>query len=296
MRPIYEADVAQIDIVSTCHLKCANCTRFIGHHKTNYAMSEECFRQAIESLEGFPGRIGLMGGEPCLHPRFSEMLAIYREMVPKEKREMWTSGWKWTDYAEEISETFEPDLIHYNDHSQKDGKHQPLGVAVSEVVEDEALMWELIDNCPFQEHWSPVITDRGAYFCEIGAAQARVTNGIDGWEVKPGWWNKAPDDPEFIEQKKALCTNCSGCLPMPAFSDGRGGRDGPTYDVVSPGFYEKLIAAGSPKAKRGQIEIWDKKITREDIASIKDWQPRSFRGFVAHNPEDVQKALDETVS
>ena len=79
---------------------------------------------------------------------------------------------------------------------------------------------------------------------------------------------------------------------MPAFSDGRGGRDGATFDVMTQGVYDKLVAAGSPKAKRGYVEIWDKKITRDDIEQIKDWSPRRFRTFTAHNPEDVKAAID----
>lgn len=290
MRPIYEATVAQIDILSNCNLACANCTRWIGHHAKNYSMSPDCFRKAVASLEGYPGRIGVMGGEPSLHPRFLEILAIYQEMVPIEKREFWTSGFKWYEYAEVINDTFLPHLIHYNSHEQTDGKHQPLGIAVKEVVEDEDLMWELIHSCSFQEHWSPVINDRGTYFCELGAALSRVTNGPEGWPVKPGWWNKTPE--QFQDQVEAICPNCSGCLPLPAVSDGRGGRDGPAYDIVSPGNLEKLKAAGSPKALRGHVEIFDHKITREEIEANKiDWNPRNFRGFVAHSPQDVEKHL-----
>jgi len=290
MRPIYDAEVAQIDILSGCHLACSNCTRFVGHHKRGFLMSPECFTGAVKSLLDFPGRIGIMGGEPCLHPKFLDLLKIYRELVPKERREFWTAGFKWGQYKDEINDTFEPQLIHYNDHTQPDGKHQPLGVAVQEVVEDKELMWELIDNCPFQEHWSPAVNEHGAYFCEIGAAQDRVlNNGENAWPVEEGWWDKTPQ--QFQDQVNKLCVNCSGCLPMPKFSDMRGGRDGPTVDVVSPGVYEKLKANGSPKALRGQVEIWDKKITREDIDKIKDWSPRSFRGFQAHTPEDVKEAL-----
>jgi len=292
MRPIYEAEVAQIDILSSCHLACANCTRFIGHHAEHYAMSVECFEVAVRSLDGFPGRIGIMGGEPCLHPRFTEILAAYRGLVSREKREFWTAGFKWYEYETEINRTFEPHLIHFNDHTQRDGKHQPLGVAIDEIVDDKALMWELIRACPFQEHWSPVINDKGAFFCEIAASQDRVTNGPGGWKVEPGWWDKKPED--FEDQVQRYCPNCSGCLPMPAFSDGRGGRDGPTKDVVTPGFHEKLLVAGSPKARRGQVTIWDRKITRADIEELADWSPRSFRGFVAHSPEDVTTALDRT--
>ncbi len=292
MRPIYEATIAQIDITNACHLACANCTRLVSHHRPAYFMSVDCFRQAVESLDGFPGRIGLMGGEPGLHPQFREILAAFRELVPdRRKREFWTAGHNWLKYTDDILATFDEDLIAYNDHTQEDGKHQPLLVAVQEVVEDKALMWELIHNCPFQARWSPSITDRGAFFCEIAGAQDRAMGGPGGWKVEPGWWNKTPE--QFQDQVERYCPNCSGCLPMPAVSDGRGGRDGPTYDIVSPGNLEKLIAAGSPKAIKGHVEIFDHKITREEIEANKiDWNPRSFRGFVAHSPRDVEKHLD----
>lgn len=290
MRPIYEATVAQIDITSACHLKCANCTRYVGHHRHNYFMSLDDIWDAIQSLEGFPGRIGIMGGEPALHPKFRDVLALVREAIPdKDRREFWTSGWKWAEYHDDIMETFHPHRIAYNDHSQSDGKHQPVAVAIREVIDDEALMWELIDACPFQAAWSPAVTDRGAYFCEIAAAQDRAMDGPGGWKVEPGWWNKAPG--QFRDQVEAFCPNCSGCLPMPALSDGRGGRDGPTTDYVSPGNLDRLIAAGAPKAMRGQVRIFDRKITRADVNELKDWSPRSFRGFVAHNPEDVEEAV-----
>lgn len=295
MRPIYDATVAQIDITNACQLSCANCTRFVGHHRPAYFMSLDCFRQAVESLQDFPGRIGIMGGEPALHPQFLEILAIFRDMVPdRRRREFWTSGWKWFAHQDEIQDTFDPDLIAYNTHEQEDGKHQPLGVAIDEVVDDKDLMWELINACPFQARWSPAINDRGAFFCEIAAAQDRALHGLGGWKVEPGWWNKTPD--QFQDQVKRYCPNCSGCLPMPAVSDGRGGRDGQTKDVLSPGMAAKLKAAGSPKVRRGNYEVFDRKITREDIEGLKDWSPRSFRSFVAHDPEDYKKPLDETVS
>lgn len=288
MRPIYDATVAQVDICNSCHLACANCTRFVGHNRPAYFMPIDEIRKAIASLEGFPGRIGIMGGEPALHPKFREVLALVREMIPdRRKREFWTSGYKWQEYSDDIHETFDNDLIAFNSHVQEDGKHQPVAVAIREVVEDEELMWELIDNCPFQARWSPAITNKGAFFCEIAAAQDSAMNGPGGWPVEKGWWNKTPA--EFQDQVKEYCPNCSGCLPMPAVSDGRGGRDGPAYDIVSPENLKRLIAAGSPKALKGHVEIFDRKITREDIEVLSDWRPRSFRSFEAHNPEDVER-------
>ena len=253
-------------------------------------MPLDMIRTAIDSLEGFEGQVGLMGGEPLLHPEFREVLAIWREMVPdRRKRSLWTSGWKWAEYRDDIYATFDRDLIHFNDHTQNTGKHQPLLVAIEETVDDPELRELLIANCPFQARWSASITPLGAYFCEIAAGMGAIFD-IPGWPVTKGWWKKTPD--QFQDQVKTFCGKCSGALPLPAFSDGRGGRDGPTYDYVSPGNYERLMAAGSPKAQRGYVKIWDQKLTAEDIEAAKSgWNPRSFRDFEAHNPEDVKAAI-----
>jgi hypothetical protein len=284
VRAIHENTVIQIDIShGACHLACAHCTRAIGHHRKPSFMSLDMIREAITSLDGFEGQIGCMGGEPALHPKFPEVLSIWREMVPRRNRSLWTSGWKWDEYKPIIMETFDPDLVHYNDHTQETGRHSPLLVAIEEVVDDPDLRATLIENCPFQLHWSAAITPLGGYFCEIAAAQGALFN-IPGYPIEPGWWKKTPAD--FKDQVDTFCGKCSGALPMPSYSDGRGGRDGPTVDLVSPGNLERLLEMGSPKAKRDHVEVWDKKITVDDINGLKDWNPRHFREFVAHSPDD----------
>ena len=290
MRPIYENTVIQIDIAEgACFLSCANCTRHIGHHRSPGFMSLETISKAIDSLHGFPGRIGCMGGEPTLHPKFHEVLALFRERIPdKAKREFWTSGWKWATYKDDIFETFDRNRIAFNSHVQDSGKHQPLLVAIEEVVDDPELRKLLIDNCPFQARWSASITSRGAYFCEIAASMGQLF-GIPGWPVEPGWWRKTPA--EFQDQVETFCGKCSGALPLPAYSDGQGGRLVPTKDVISPGNVERLKKVGSPKVARGHYEVWDRKLTAEDIDRLRSgWRPRSFRPFEAHAPEDYHAA------
>lgn len=287
MRPIYENTVIQIDVShGACHLKCANCTRMIGHHRRPSFMPLEMVRTAIDSLEGFEGQVGCMGGEPAMHPQFQDVLAIWRLLVPRRRRALWTSGFKWDVYKDDILSTFDEDLIHYNDHTQVTGRHQPLLVAIEEVVDDPELRKILIDNCPFQTHWSAAITPLGAYFCEIAATQGALFD-LPGWPVVKGWWRKTPD--QFQDQVSTFCGKCSGALPLEARSDGRGGRDGATVDVISPSNLERLKAAGSPKVLRGNYEVFTGKITREDIPE--SWNPRAFRDFVAHSPEDVKKCV-----
>src|SRR3990172_6842829 len=117
MISVYRMKVIQIEVTNSCNLICSNCTRFVGHHKRPYFMSLDMISKAIDSLEGFPGQIGIMGGEPTLHPKFPEICKLMREMVPdRRKRELWTNSFKWNEYKDIIYETFDHDLITYNDH------------------------------------------------------------------------------------------------------------------------------------------------------------------------------------
>lgn len=298
MRPIYENTVIHLDITNACHLSCANCTRHVGHHRKPYFMHLDTVRKGIASLLDSPSRIGIMGGEPCLHPQFREILAIVREMIPdRRKREFWTAGWKWEEFKDDILATFDEDRISFNDHTQTTGKHQPLLIAIEEAVEDPQLRKILIDNCPYQARWSASITPRGGFFCEIAASLDWLYQDLPGWvptgfPIEPGWWNKKPD--QFQGQVSQMCNKCSGAIPMPSEPDGRGGRDGPTVDTVSPGTLKRLLEVGSKKAWRKHVTVREEKFTEAEIElNARDWSPRSFRDFVAHTPEDVAKALQK---
>jgi hypothetical protein len=287
MRPIYENTVIQIEVTNACHLKCTHCTRHVGHHRKPFFMDLAFIEKAIDSLDGWEGRIGCMGGEPTLHPDFEAICALYARKVPKERREFWTAGFKWGEYEPLIRETFP--RINYNDHVAYDGAHTPLLVAIDEMIDDPELRRELIEACPFQSHWSASITPKGAFFCEIAASMDWLFDGPGGWPVEPGWWKREVSD--FQDQIGEYCGKCSGAIPMPAFSDGRGGRDGPTIDHISAGNLELLKKVGSPKAMKGQYRIWDEKITREHIEQHKARNPRAYRTFEAFQPDDVKNAL-----
>lgn len=285
MRPIYAMQLIQIEITYACRIKCANCTRFVGHHRKPWFMDLETVIKAIESLEGYPGHIGLMGGEPTLHPQFVEICKIYQKMIPdKRRRQLWTSGYKWKDYKSIILETFDEDHIAYNDHSTPDGKHQPLLVAAEDIIQDKALMWELIDNCWVQNRWSASITPKGAFFCEVAAAMDHVFDGPGGYLIEPGWWNKTPL--EFADQVQRYCPKCSGAIPLERLSDQ--GKN----DLISPGNAARLEKVGSPKFLKGNVVIFNRKFTAQDLEKSREgWEPQNYRTFVAHNPEDYKRKL-----
>lgn len=252
-------------------------------------MTPEYAEKAFLSLADFPGRVGIMGGEPAMHPKFDEILAIYRDIIKdRRRREFWTAGFKWLENQDVINETFDKDRINYNDHIAYGGKHQPLLVALDDVVDDEEWKQQLIDNCSFANHWSASITPKGGFFCEIAASLDWLFDGPGGFPIEPGWWDK--DKPDFQEQIDRYCGMCSGALPMPKYSDGRGGRDA-NPDVISESNLARLGEAGSPKIRAGNYELWTKKLTRADVEDM-DWNPRQFREFVARNPEDEDAAIE----
>jgi hypothetical protein len=73
MRSPADMEVIQIEITNACPHSCSNCTRFCGHHQKPFFMEWNTFLNAIESLKRYSGIIGMMGGEPLLHPDFEKM-------------------------------------------------------------------------------------------------------------------------------------------------------------------------------------------------------------------------------
>ena len=122
----------------------------------------------------------------------------------------------------------------------------------------------LIENCWLQHHWSPLITANGAYFCEVAATFDTLFSGPGGHAVEPGWWKK--DLKDFEDQRERCCNRCS--IPLPIETQ----PDNLPYDFVSPGNAARLLAAGSPLAKRGGLRVID----AVDLQRIVTRNPRYF--------------------
>jgi hypothetical protein len=282
MIPIYQQKLVQIEVTNACINQCANCTRFVGHHLKPYFMDLDTVRKAIDSLEGFPGHIGLMGGEPTLHPQFKEICKIFQEMIPdRTRRELWTAGYKWDEYRDLIMETFDKERISFNDHSTDDGKHSPMLCAVKDLVKDKNIQKKLIDNCWVQPRWSASITPYGCYFCEIAEALDILFKGKNGWPIEKGWWNKTPE--QFQDQVNAICYNCGAMIPLGETSDHA------TYDLVSKSNLKRLKELKSPKVLCGNYATYNKKWTEKEIEEKKEnWKPYNWRSFYAHEPDDYK--------
>ena len=264
--------VIQIDITNACPNKCGNCTRFVGHHRKPFMMSFDIFKQAIDSMKGFPGMIGIMGGEPTLHPQFDEFVEYAKSQVREplrmpggrylpqpdfgayanqntsslsnRKLGLWSSlGDGYYKHFELIQNTFGYQCL--NDHKHK-GQHISLLMTRKELGITDEQWLPLRDNCWIQREWSASITPKGAFFCEVAAALDTLYDGPGGWPIVDGWWKRTPQ--QFADQLQ-WCEMCSACLPVPRV------KAADEYDTISPFHETKLLSVGSPRQAAGRTVV-----------------------------------------
>lgn len=276
MKSPADMKVIQIEITNACPKRCSNCTRFCGHHTKPFFMDFDTFKQAVDSMKGFKGIVGIMGGEPTIHPEFDKFVRYYRDNVGYDdfstacyepssnfvnhilanayhvdysnQRGLWTSvNPKYYEHFELIQDTFGYQLV--NDHSNP-SMHETLMVTRKELGIPDDVWTKLRDNCWVQTLWSASITPKGAFFCEVAAALDVLFDGPGGWKIEPGWWKRKPAD--FADQLH-WCEMCSAALPMPK----RNANE--ETDDVSPLWHEKLVQIESPKLKKGLVHQFDPK-------------------------------------
>lgn len=266
MRPPSSMSIIQIEVTNVCSHRCSNCTRLVGHYRKdqNYFISIADFRRAVDSLVDFPEIVGLIGGEPVLHPEFPALIEYYKERIPRRRRGLWSSlHQRYWQHFDLISATFDRDRQFLNDHATP-SIHQPILVASEDVVPDEEERRRLISECWVQNLWSASVTPKGAFFCEVAAALDRLYDGPGGWPVEPGWWKIGVEDPRFQEQVERWCHLCGAAVPLRRrlTSDG--------VDDVSPTHEEMLRKQGSPKARDGKTSVYV-----GGVLPSSEWQPNA---------------------
>jgi len=272
MRSPAEMNIIQIDITNACMFSCSNCTRFCGQHPKPFFMEPETFRRAVDSLDGFEGVIGIIGGEPTLHPQFDQLVSYYSSKVPEPRprafiqqpvdsfsayartvkymrgrsRGLFTSlGNGYYRNFEQIQDVFAYQSI--NDH-QSVNTHQAILITRKELGIPDQEWFRLRDSCWIQNLWSASITPKGAFFCEIAACLDMLFDGPGGWPIEPGWWKRTPAD--FGDQLH-WCEMCSMALKVPTMDATH------QTDIVSPAMAEKLKKINGPKIRNQHFAIFD---------------------------------------
>lgn len=233
-RGIWRGRVLQIKVTNACDLDCKNCSVGVGlarKLKRIFRMTPDQFRTALRSLRGFPGVIGMFGGNPCIHPQFEELCAIFREEVPdKDQRGLWSN--RLFGRGKVCRETFGPHCnlnVHGSQEAWEEIKrdwpealplpaglsspsyHGPLFGDPRELGVADAEMWEKVSGCYVNQTWSAEITvvdeELLGFFCEIAATQAELENDAGlGMVVEPGWWHRPMVS--FLPQVEKYCTRC----------------------------------------------------------------------------------------
>lgn len=213
-------------------------------------MSLDEFKRVVDSLKGYPSMVGIIGGEPLLVPWIADCFRYLRSAFPREQLGLWSvfpQGEKYVALREVICETFSNILL--NDHSVGNIMHAPMLVASGEYFDNVEDLYIAADKCWVANRWSPSVTDKGGFFCEVAAELDQLFDGPGGWELKPGWWKKTPKD--YTEQIERWCSKCGGCLPLQRKSSQDEVCD------ISEGNFEALKGI-SKKVDRGDVVVHKK--------------------------------------
>lgn len=196
----------QIEITNKCSNRCSNCTHLVGYGDT-WEIEPEYFAKALDSLKDWPKVIGMIGGDPTLHSKFDELVEIFKSKVEKPRRGLWTSNFRGKE--EQIREDF--GYINYNPHKEL-VMHQPVLCCSKDIIPDPVERRKYIDSCWLSRIWSPSITPKGAYRCEVAGCMDMILDYNLGVNLSLNWWARPLQ--HFEDQIKTFCDLCSICIPL----------------------------------------------------------------------------------
>jgi organic radical activating enzyme len=93
--PQKHLELLTVPIVEHCNLRCRFCDHFAPLAEEEFAdikVFEKDFAILSELLNAKVDRIGLMGGEPLLHPQLNDFLHVARKYFPKTELQLVTNG------------------------------------------------------------------------------------------------------------------------------------------------------------------------------------------------------------
>jgi hypothetical protein len=197
----YREGVIQIHVTRACDKSCFSCTQASNVGGRLTMMSPDHFRQAVESLRGYFGVVGVFGGNPAMSPHFEEYCKILRESwVPFEQRGLWCNNLINESKAKAARETFDPKVSNLNVHLdieawdlfrrhwpeagpvglRQDSRHSPPWIAMRDVLKK---------NCPkcegkgISKHTSngSTLTIEGP--CLVCNGTGKVYDEEEAWEL-----------------------------------------------------------------------------------------------------------------
>jgi len=293
MKPISHSWFCQIDVTNFCGINCLYCSRNSKHIRPDQRrhMDLDTFQNALKSLKGWPNRVGIIGGEPLLHPQFEELCTLLAKHFPRERAGLWTSGGpRFQQFKPLIDRTFA--LLAYNEHNPVQValcKHQPLTMSVSDMVPEPVLRKRLIDDCWVQRNWCPTIGPKGAFFCEVAYGWDTILDGPGGYPIEPGWWLRTPG--EFQDQVERYCTHCGMCLPYERELIQK------KREKFTPTTLRLCREHNLPHVTDDEIELITEPLTVDQIRQYaQSWYPGNYRGDRQPNDTTACEGKGSTIS
>lgn len=207
--PLYKRsrDHLEIDITYYCNLKCYDCNRSCAQAPTNEHITAEQIKKLIkESISNNVQwkRIGILGGEPTLHPQLFEILNLlldYKKIFsPKTQILLVTNG-----YGERVKETLSkiPKEIEIRD-TRKTSIIQPYfrSFNVAPIDQPGYRNADYSNGCQVMSTCGMGLTPYGYYPCAMAGGIDRVFGFDIGRKELP-----SPDD-SMRDQLKVLCKLC----------------------------------------------------------------------------------------
>lgn len=273
-----------IDVTNSCGMHCSNCTRMTAHARKLFYMSVQQFARALAAVQAFltesepdcegrPKLIGIIGGEPTEHPEFEKLCEIMAGMIPlKSDRGLWTGvDMEATPHRRLICDTF--GYINHNPHVQE-CRHQPVLVAIRDLITDHREMWNLIDRCWLQEKWSSAVTPKGFFFCEVAAAFDMIFDGPGGLSLHKGCWQHELN--AYRQQIRRWCPRCG--IPVPGLPRR---RDCEQRDDLTVSNLVELDRLGSPRIVAGAYEVFDPQ-SYKPLEKPENWVPWQYLKEASH--------------
>lgn len=214
--------VIQVHLTRACDLACYNCTQASNVGGKTPHMTPDQFKAAVESLRGYPGIVGVFGGNPAMSPYFVECCQVLRESwVPFNQRGLWCNNPLTVEKACAARLTFDPSVSNLNVHMSRkaydmfklywpeskpcgltsDSRHSPPWVAMKDVVTDVCCGCDGAGNLMIQLTKKRMLETKG-YSKPLTSQIDRAYFTMDGRE---------------IEQKTigGLCSVCHGLGKYP---------------------------------------------------------------------------------
>lgn len=144
--------VIQIHVTRACNLSCYNCTQGSNLGGKLHFITVEQFEQACASLQGYPGVVGVFGGNPATHPDFDAICDVLTRYIPRPQRGLWCNHP--LGHGRKMRDTFNERVSNLNVHldraafdefkrdwpesmpfgMDKDSRHSPCYVALKDVL------------------------------------------------------------------------------------------------------------------------------------------------------------------